>query len=60
MSKPNSHGAADDGAEQTDELVNRRNAVARFAAYTAPAMLAVLVSTSAKATPAVSVGPTGG
>lgn len=35
MSKPNSHGAADDGAEQADELVNRRKAVARFAAYTA-------------------------
>ncbi len=59
MSKPNNHGAADDGAEQTDELVNRRKAVARFAAYTAPAMLAVLMSTrEGKATTVASVtGP---
>ncbi len=61
MSKPNSHGATDDCAEQTDELVNRRNAVARFAAYTAPAMLAVLMSTrEGKAVaPAVSNGAAG-
>jgi hypothetical protein len=43
--KTDDHGAGDEGAEQTEELVNRRNAVARFAMYTAPAMLTILTST---------------
>jgi hypothetical protein len=58
MSKSDSQDAADQGAEQTEELVNRRKAVVRFAEYTAPVMLAVLVSTSeGKAVPCVSCAP---
>jgi hypothetical protein len=45
MSEPNHSGSADEHTEQT-ELVGRREAVMRFAKYTAPVMLAVLVSTT--------------
>jgi hypothetical protein len=44
MSEPNDRDSVDD-AEET-EMVGRREAVKRFAKYTAPVMLAVLVSTS--------------
>ena len=44
MSEPNDRDSADD-TEQT-EMVGRREAVKRFAKYTAPVMLAALVSTS--------------
>ena len=58
MSEPNDRDSVDD-AEET-EMVGRREAVKRFAKYTAPIMLATLVSTSgpnrAMATCAVS-GP---
>ncbi len=56
MSKRDNHSAAEEGAEQSNELVNqgRREALTRFAKYTAPAMLAVLVSTSEKAAATVS------
>ena len=54
MTEPNDdRDSADEHAEQT-ELVGRREAVARFAKYTAPVMLAVLVSTSGKAAAGVS------
>jgi hypothetical protein len=43
MSEPNDRDSADD-AGQT-EMVGRREAVKRFAKYTAPVMLAVLMST---------------
>ena len=50
MSEYNDRDPAD-STEQT-EMVGRREAVKRFAKYTAPVMLAVLVSTSeGKATP---------
>jgi hypothetical protein len=57
MSEPNDdHDSADEHTEQT-ELVGRREAVARFAKYTAPVMLAALISTSgAHAGPSVSGG----
>jgi endosialidase-like protein len=47
VSETDAGGAAVDGREQADELVNpdRREVLARFAKYTAPAMLALLVST---------------
>ena len=48
MSKPDDRGSAVD-AEQT-ELVGRQEAVKRFAKYTAPVMLAMLVSTSGATT----------
>ena len=48
MSEPNDRDSVDD-AEET-EMVGRREAVKRFAKYTAPVMLAVLISTSGKAT----------
>ena len=44
MSEHNERDSADD-TEQT-EMVGRREAVKRFAKYTAPVMLAALVSTS--------------
>ena len=47
MSEPVDRSSAD---EQTETLIDRREvvgeAVTRFAKYTAPAMLAVLISTS--------------
>jgi len=48
MSKPDDHGPADERAEQTEGLVDqgRRDALMRFAKYTPPAMLAVLISAS--------------
>jgi hypothetical protein len=48
MSEPADRNSADEHTEQT-ELVGRREAVKRFAKYTAPVMLAMLVSTSGKA-----------
>jgi hypothetical protein len=45
MSEPNDRDSADEHTEQT-EMVGRREAVKRFAKYTAPAMLAVLISAS--------------
>jgi hypothetical protein len=56
MGEPNDCSSADEHAEQT-EMVGRREAVKRFAKYTAPVMLAVLVSTSGKAQPCVSGCP---
>jgi hypothetical protein len=51
MSEPNDCGSANERTEQTEVLVGRRQvvgeAVARFAKYTAPAMLVVLMSTAA-------------
>jgi hypothetical protein len=59
MSEPNhSDGSADEHTKQT-EMVGRREAVVRFAKYTAPVMLAVLISAST-GKPAVTVtGPPG-
>ena len=55
MSEPNhSDGSADEHTEQT-EMVGRREAVMRFAKYTAPVMLAVLISTSGKAAASTSI-----
>ena len=48
MSEPTHSGSADEHTEET-EMVGRREAVKRFAKYTAPIMLAALVSTSAMA-----------
>ena len=48
MSEPTHSNSADEHTEQT-EMVGRREAVKRFAKYTAPVMLAALVSTSGKA-----------
>jgi hypothetical protein len=46
MTEPNDdRDSADEHAEQT-EMVGRREAVKRFAKYTAPVMLAVLMSTT--------------
>jgi hypothetical protein len=46
MTEPNDdRDSADEHVEQT-EMVGRREAVKRFAKYTAPVMLAALVSTS--------------
>jgi hypothetical protein len=57
MSELNDCTAADEHAEQ----IGRREAITRFAKYTAPVMLAVLVSTHG--TPAVAIsgrsGPAG-
>jgi hypothetical protein len=55
MSEPNNRDSADEHAEET-EMVGRREAVKRFAKYTAPIMVAALVSTSGKA-PANCVSP---
>jgi len=44
MSEPADRGSAEN-TEQTD-LIGRREAVKRFAKYTAPVMLAVLASTT--------------
>jgi hypothetical protein len=53
MSEPADRRSADN--TEQPELVGRREAVKRFATYTAPVMLAVLMSTSgAKAAPCVS------
>jgi hypothetical protein len=54
MSEPNHSGSADEHTEQT-EMVGRREAVMRFAKYTAPVMLAVLISTSGKAAASTSI-----
>jgi hypothetical protein len=48
MTEPNDRDSAAERTEET-EMVGRREAVARFAKYTAPVMLAVLMSTSGKA-----------
>ena len=57
MSEPTHSNSADEHTEQT-EMVGRREAVKRFAKYTAPIMVAALISTSgskkAAACPAVS------
>jgi hypothetical protein len=45
MSEPTHSGSADEHTEQT-EMVGRREAVMRFAKYTAPIMVAALISTS--------------
>jgi hypothetical protein len=45
MSEPNDRDSVAEHTEET-ELVGRREAVARFAKYTAPIMLAALISTS--------------
>ena len=58
MTEPNDdRDSADEHAEQT-ELVGRREAVARFAKYTAPVMLAVLISTTSGKATGVCSGPT--
>ena len=46
MSEADAGGSAGDGAEQTDERIDheRREALMRLAKYTAPAVLAVLLS----------------
>jgi hypothetical protein len=50
MSELHDHGSADEHTEQTEMLIGRREvvgeAVMRFAKYTAPVMLAVLMSAS--------------
>ncbi len=53
MSEPDARSPAD---EQTEELVNqrRRESLTRLAKYTAPAMLAALMSTSEKAAARIS------
>ena len=56
MSEPNDHGSADEHTEQTEMCIGRREVVGealiRFAKYTAPAMLVVLMSSAgAKAVP---------
>jgi hypothetical protein len=45
MSEPEGKVSVDENAEKTEDLVGRREAIGRFAKYTAPAMLAVLMST---------------
>jgi hypothetical protein len=56
MSEPNDRDSADEHAEET-EMVGRREAVKRFAKYTAPAMLVVLMSTTeGKANTCISPG----
>ncbi len=58
MSEADARSSVNEGTEQTKELVNqgRREALTRFAKYTAPAMLAVLMSTTeGKASTVVSV-----
>ena len=53
MSEPKDHASADEHTEQTEMLIGRREvvgeAVMRFAKYTAPVMLAVLISSHGKA-----------
>jgi hypothetical protein len=56
MSEPNDHDSADQHTEET-EMVGRREAVKRFAKYTAPIMVAALMSTSGKAAPCPSCVP---
>jgi len=48
MTEPNDRDLAAERTEEA-ELIGRREAVARFAKYTAPVMLAVLISSSGKA-----------
>ena len=62
MSEPKDSNSADERVEQTEVLIGRREVVGeglkRFAKYTAPAMLAVLIlSNQAKATPCTSNCP---
>jgi hypothetical protein len=45
MSEPNDRDSAAERTEET-EMVGRREAVKRFAKYTAPIMVAALISTS--------------
>jgi hypothetical protein len=45
MSEADDHGSANESTEQT-EMLGRRAALTRFAKYTAPVMLAVLISAS--------------
>ena len=45
MSEPNDRDSADERTEET-KMVGRREAVKRFVKYTAPVMLAVLMSTA--------------
>jgi hypothetical protein len=58
MSEPVDRSSADEHTEQPEVLIARREVVGeglmRFAKYTAPAMLAVLMSTSGKATAGIS------
>ena len=49
MSKPDDRGSVDESPEQTAELIGRREALGRFAKYTAPALLAMLAATEAMA-----------
>jgi hypothetical protein len=44
VSKADINDSAQDGAEQTEALVGRREALTRFVKYTPPAMLGVLIS----------------
>jgi len=60
MSEADAHSSASGGAEQTVERIDkeRREALTRLAKYTAPAMLAVLMSVEySRATMVVSGGP---
>jgi hypothetical protein len=45
MSEADDRGSTNESTEQT-EMLGRRDAVKRFAKYTAPVMLAVLISAS--------------
>jgi hypothetical protein len=54
MSEPADRSSAENTEEP--ELVGRREAVVRFAKYTAPVMLAMLVSTSGATTAFASPG----
>jgi endosialidase-like protein len=57
MSEADAGGSVGKGVEQTPELIDqeRREALTRFAKYTAPAVLAVLISVNGKAAVAVSL-----
>ena len=53
MNEPTHSGSADEHTEQA-EMVGRREAVKRFAKYTAPVMVAALLSASGNALAVVS------
>ena len=53
MSEPNDRDSADEHTEET-EMVGRREAAKRFAKYTAPIMVAALLSASGNALAVVS------
>jgi hypothetical protein len=61
MSELNDRTSADERPEQSEMLIGRREvvgeAVMRFAKYTAPVMLAALISSHGKAIARVSGGP---